>query len=129
MIHSAEGVTQGDPLGMIFYCFGQLRALRELQTKYPKATVFAYADDVFLFFFGDDYPHAEELLDYWSKVAIRKGGTKVNVQKCAIHRCSRGQANGSAWPAPPPAARDAPPHVNGFVAMGVPVGTDEFVEE
>ena len=50
MVHSAEGVTQGDPLGMIFYCFGQLRALRELQTKYPKATVFAYADDVFLFF-------------------------------------------------------------------------------
>ena len=45
LLHSKEGVTQGDPLAMIAYGIWVLPLIRNLQDTHPRVTQPWYADD------------------------------------------------------------------------------------
>ena len=45
VLHSKEGVTQGDTLDMIAYGIGVLPVIRELRVSHPRVTKPSYADD------------------------------------------------------------------------------------
>ena len=45
LLHSKEGVTQGDPLYMIEYVIGVLPLIQELWDAHPCVTHLCYADD------------------------------------------------------------------------------------
>ena len=46
VLHSSEGVTQGDPLGMVLYGLAVTPLTKHLRTTVPDLLIPAYADDL-----------------------------------------------------------------------------------
>lgn len=115
---SSTGTRQGDPVAGPLFAMALQRALRVTAGAFPHLIVLAYADDISLV-----GPPAElDAAFVHLRGALREMGLQVRNDKCMAW------ASGE-WPPSVPLSEGIRAAANGFVALGVPIGSPEFVVE
>jgi hypothetical protein len=97
----SSGVRQGDPLGPLFFAYALHPVLRELKAMFADVDIVAYLDDVHLL---GSAGRAQEAYDTFITAAARVG-LRVNPHKSHL----------------------LDQEADGMVALGTPVGKEEFV--
>ena len=125
-LFQSEGVEQGDPLAPAFYALGQHNAfLAANAALQPGDSLFTFLDDLYLVTTPE---RARSGGDTVAGAVEREAGVAANVGKTRVYHAAGG-------PAPPGVDElgeevwrgNKPPPERGFLALGIPIGHDEYV--
>ena len=125
-VRQAEGVEQGDPLAAAFFALGQHDSLAAPHACLQPAEVLAaFLDDLYVVTCP---ARAREACDKVSREVEQGAGVSANLGKTRVFHAAGGAAppgildlGAEVW------RGDKPPAERGFVALGVPIGHEDFV--
>jgi hypothetical protein len=112
---SQTGVRQGDPLGPMFFDLGISSALKSVANEIPNITILSYQDDTYVIGRSAAVRQAVNFI----KTRLQPLGLSFNDDKGLIF-CSRDTVASLR-------AVNIPTSVDGFVAMGIPVGSRQYI--
>ena len=127
------GVKQGDPLASLYFAVGLHDTLvkihKEVKKQYPDANeaalagAFAFADDVFLL---GDLADTSKLLPWIRRVLAEETGLELVTQKCVAITSRARPDDDDVFDAL--RAQSVRVQRDGGVMMGVPFGTNDFID-
>jgi len=111
---SETGVRQGDPISALVFCIGIQDTLKAVQTKFPKTTIMAYIDDIYI-----TGPRSEVYKAFrYLRPNFRDIGLVVELDKCHLYD-NTVDTNDLEW-------EGCHLHQDGIIVLGSPIGSPEF---
>jgi hypothetical protein len=120
ILRSREGTQQGDPLGCLYMALPLHEVLTDLHQAHPGVVIIAYVDDIVIL--GPPELARQAYLQLVELLRTRLG-LSSNPAKCSVFSPT---GDVSAFPSDMTGARAS---LEGIVVLGVPIGSDLFVQQ